>query len=57
MTSFTDSAATALHLIFSLDPNLLAIVARSLWVSVCATVIACCCGLVLGALIGVSLFR
>jgi tungstate transport system permease protein len=56
MNSFTDSAATALHLIFSLDPNLMAIVARSLWVSVCAALIACAFGLVLGAALGVSRF-
>jgi len=56
MTSFTDSAAMALHLIFSLDPGLMAIVARSLWVSVCATAIACALGLVLGAVLGVARF-
>jgi tungstate transport system permease protein len=56
MTSFTDSAATALNLIVSLDPNLMAIVARSLWVSVCASAIACALGLVLGAALGVSRF-
>jgi tungstate transport system permease protein len=57
MTSFTDSAATALHLIFSFDPNLLAIVVRSLGVSACATAIACALGVWLGAWIGVSRFR
>jgi tungstate transport system permease protein len=57
MTSFTESAATALNLIVSLDPGLMAIVARSLWVSVCATAIACALGLVLGAALGVSRFR
>jgi len=57
MTSFTDSAATALSLIFSFDPNLMAIVARSLWVSVCAALIACALGLVLGAALGVSRFQ
>ena len=56
MTSFTDSAATALNLIVSLEPNLMAIVARSLWVSVCASAIACALGLVLGAALGVSRF-
>jgi tungstate transport system permease protein len=56
MTSFTDSAATALNLVTSLDPNLMAIVARSLWVSICATAIACALGLVLGAALGVSRF-
>ena len=56
MTSFTDSAAMALHLIFSLDPNLMAIVARSLWVSACAALIACVLGLLLGAWLGVRRF-
>lgn len=56
MTNFTDSAVTALHLIFSLDPQLVSIVARSLWVSVCASVIACVLGLLLGALLGVWRF-
>ena len=56
MTRITDSAATALQLIFSLDSNLLAIVARSLWVSVCATAIACVLGLLLGAALGVARF-
>jgi tungstate transport system permease protein len=56
MTSFTDSAATALYLIFSLDSNLMAIVARSLWVSAWAAAIACALGLVLGAALGVSRF-
>ena len=56
MTSFTDSAATALNLIISLDSNLMAIVARSLWVSAWATVFACALGLVLGAALGVARF-
>jgi tungstate transport system permease protein len=56
MTSFTDSAATALDLITSMDPNLMAIVARSLWVSAWATLLACVLGLVLGALLGVGRF-
>jgi tungstate transport system permease protein len=56
MKSFTDSAATALNLVVSLDPNLMAIVARSLWVSAWATGFACALGLVLGAALGVSRF-
>ena len=56
MTSFTDSAATALNLIVSLDSNLVAIVARSLWVSAWATLFACGLGLVLGAALGVTRF-
>ena len=46
----------ALHLIFSLDPNLMAIVARSLWVSACAALSACVLGLLLGAWLGVRRF-
>ena len=56
MTSFTDSAATAMNLIVSLDSNLVAIVARSLWVSAWATLFACALGLVLGAALGVTRF-
>jgi tungstate transport system permease protein len=56
MTSFSDSAAAALHLVFSLDSQLLAIVARSLWVSVWATALACTLGLCLGAALGVGRF-
>ena len=56
MTSFTDSAVSALQLITSLDSNLMAIVARSLWVSAWATTLACLSGLVLGALLGVGRF-
>ena len=56
MSSFADSAATALQLIISLDPGLLAIAARSLAVSSCACAIACALGLVLGAWLGVARF-
>lgn len=56
MTSFTDSAATALQLIVSLDPGLLAIVGRSLSVSAMACVLACGLGLVAGAWLGVARF-
>ena len=56
MTSFTDSAATALDLITSLDTNLLTIVGRSLAVSAVACAIACAVGLVLGAWLGVARF-
>jgi tungstate transport system permease protein len=56
MTSFTDSAATALQLIVSLDPGLLAIVGRSLSVSAMACVLACGLGLLLGAWLGVARF-
>lgn len=56
MTSFTDSAATALQLIVSLDPGLLAIVGRSLSVSATACALACGLGLLLGAWLGVARF-
>jgi len=56
MTSFTDSAATALQLIASFDPGLLAIVGRSLSVSATACALACGLGLVAGAWLGVARF-
>jgi len=56
MTTFTDSAQTALHLITSLDSGLLTIVARSLSVSATACAMACGLGLVLGAWLGVARF-
>jgi tungstate transport system permease protein len=56
MSTFTDSASTALQLIASLDPALLAIVGRSLAVSACACLIACVLGLLLGAWLGVARF-
>lgn len=56
MSTFTESAATALRLIASLDPELLTIVGRSLGVSASACAIACALGLVLGAWLGVARF-
>lgn len=56
MTTFADSASTALDLILTLDDALLTIVARSLSVSATASVIACALGLVLGAWLGVARF-
>lgn len=56
MASFTDSAATALQLIATLDPGLLAIVGRSLSVSATACAMACVIGLMLGAWLGVARF-
>lgn len=56
MTTFTDTALTAIHLLTQLDPLLWSIVGRSLWVSVLATSIACCLGIVLGAWLGVARF-
>ena len=56
MTTFTDSAQTALQLITSLDAGLLTIVGRSLSVSATACAVACGFGLVLGAWLGVARF-
>jgi tungstate transport system permease protein len=56
MATFTDSAATALQLITSFDPELLTIVGRSLSVSATACVLSCGLGLVLGAWLGVARF-
>lgn len=56
MTTLTDTALTALHLLTDLDPLLWSIVGRSLWVSVLATSLACGMGLVLGAWLGVARF-
>lgn len=52
----TDSVATALQLIISLDAGLLAIVGRSLAVSAVACTLACGLGLLLGAWLGVARF-
>lgn len=56
MSTLLDSAATALQLISSFDPALLAIVTRSLSVSALACALACGVGLVLGAWLGVARF-
>lgn len=56
MSTFSESAATALQLIVSLDPELLTIVGRSLVVSASACAMACVLGLVLGAWLGVARF-
>ena len=56
MTTFTDTALTALRLLTELDPLLWSIVSRSLWVSVLATAIACSLGVALGAWLGVARF-
>ena len=57
MNTFAESFATALQLVFSLDPTLLAIVGRSLWVSANACLLACALGLLVGAWLGVARFR
>ncbi|MDX3906525.1 MAG: ABC transporter permease [Pigmentiphaga sp.] len=56
MNTLTESAATALRLITSLDPVLLDIVRLSLAVSACACLLACGGGLILGAWLGVARF-
>jgi tungstate transport system permease protein len=56
MTTFTETALTAFHLLTELDPLLWSIVGRSLWVSVWATALACSMGVVLGAWLGVARF-
>ena len=56
MTTLTDSASTALQLIVSLDPGLLAIVGRSLSISATACALSCAVGLPLGAWLGVARF-
>ncbi len=57
MSSFTESAATAVSLIATLDAGLLAIVGRSLSVSALACLLACGIGLVAGGWLGVARFR
>src|SRR6478735_7983877 len=57
MNTFSESAATALHLIAGADPALMSIVGRSLAVSACACLLACGAGLLLGAWLGVARFR
>ena len=56
MNPFLDSVAQALRLLLALDPQLLAIVGRSLAVSGLACLLACGLGLWLGAWLGVRRF-
>ena len=56
VTTFSESASTALELIASADAGLLAIVMRSLSVSACACLLACSVGLVAGAWLGAVRF-
>ena len=56
MSTFSESAATAVQLIASADPNLLAIVGRSLAVSASACLLACVFGLAAGAWLGAVRF-
>jgi tungstate transport system permease protein len=57
MTTFSESAGTALQLISSADTALLAIVGRSLAVSATACLVACGLGLVAGAWLGAVRFK
>jgi tungstate transport system permease protein len=57
MNTFWDSAGVALQLIAGADPQLLAIVGRSLAVSALACLLACSAGVLLGAWLGVARFR
>ncbi len=57
MNTLFESIQTALALIAALDPQLLAIVGRSLAVSVTACALACLIGMVMGAWLGVARFR
>ncbi len=56
MNTLTDSVATAVDLIISLDEKLLSIVGRSLAVSATACLLACSVGLLLGAWLGAARF-
>jgi tungstate transport system permease protein len=56
MTSLTESFSTAVELIRAPDPQLWSIVARSLWVSACACVLASGVGMLLGAALGATRF-
>ncbi len=56
MTTFADSAATALNLVWQLDSGLMAIVGRSLGVSAMACLWASGLGLLLGAWLAVARF-
>lgn len=57
MNTLLESVQTALRLIISLDPVLLAIVGRSLAVSVTACILACTLGMAAGAWLSVAAFR
>ena len=57
MQGFGEAFGFAFKLLISADPDLLEIVALSLYVSVSATLLACLLGLPLGALLAVARFR
>ena len=56
MNTFEDSLARALQLVAGADPELVAIVGRSLSVSAAASLIGCCIGLALGSWLAVARF-
>ena len=56
MNTFQDSLGRALELVAGADPQLVAIVSRSLAVSATASLIGCAIGLVLGGWLGVARF-
>ena len=57
MSDLSLSFVHALDLLVTADPVLWSIVGRSLWVSACASVLACAIGLPLGAWLGVVRFK
>lgn len=57
MNTFSDSVATALHLLLSFDPQLWVIVGRSLAVSATACALGYALGVLAGAALAVSRFR
>ncbi len=57
MDTFSQSVYSALQLVLGQDPQLFAIVQRSLLVSALACLLACVLGLALGAWLGVARFR
>ena len=57
MQGMAESLSLAGALVLAADPDLLQIVALSLYVSLSATVIALCLGLPLGALLAIGKFR
>ena len=56
MSSFSETALTSFNLLTQFDPVLWSIVARSLWVSLLATALACVLGVMFGAWLGVARF-
>lgn len=57
MNEIVDGLGAAMRLLFSGDPALWSIIGLSLWVSGVALVISGCCGIPLGAWLGLHVFR